>query len=130
MSEDGHFWILDLGSFRIIGIFYSQVQASTVVLANNSCISIVKLPIMVNIKKEPSDDIVLLLLDLDDDVCLAIDLFDTLSFPFRTPTEPLVSTNIYKIPHNTAMHETISPWISFSLSISSLLFIFFRYERY
>lgn len=91
MSEDGHFWILDPGSFRVIGIFDSQVQASIVVLTNNSCISIVKLLIVVNIKKEPSDDIVLLLLDLDDDVCLVVDLFDTMSYPFRTPTQPLIS---------------------------------------
>lgn len=37
MNEDGHSWILGPESFRFIGIFYLEVQSSTVVLTNNSC---------------------------------------------------------------------------------------------
>lgn len=39
MNEDGHFWILDPGLFRVIDIFDSHVQSSIVMLINNFCTS-------------------------------------------------------------------------------------------
>lgn len=56
---------------------------------------------MANVKIKPNDDIIPLLLDSDDDVYCVLDLFDTLSFPFRvvTPTQPLFYKNVHKIPH-------------------------------
>lgn len=68
--------------------------------ANNSCTYTVQLPIMANVKLEPSDDIVFPLSNSDDDVCSAIDLFDTMHFPFRirTPTQSLVSIHVHITP--------------------------------
>ena len=62
-------------------------------LTNNSCTYTVQVPILFNVKIEPSENTVLLLSDLEDDVCLAIDFFDTSHFPLRkarTPTPPSV----------------------------------------
>lgn len=65
---------------------------------NNSCISTLQLLVLANIKIKPNEDVVLLLLNSDDDVCHFVDLFDTSPFAFRTtiPTPSLLSTNVDK----------------------------------
>ena len=100
--DDGQYWILGPGSFRVIGLSDSQVQASTIVLTNNSCTSTVQLPLVANVKVEPSDDTILLLSDSDGDVCPVVDLFDTSHFPFRTrtPTPPLHSADVHNTPRS------------------------------
>lgn len=51
----GSFWTLGLGSFRVIGLFDSQMQASTVIFYT----SIINIPNIFNVQLEPSDDIIL-----------------------------------------------------------------------
>lgn len=65
-------------------------------LTYNSYTSTVELPIFSNVKIEPSENNVLLLSDSDDDVCLVVDIFDTLSFFFRKTRTP-ISTSLFPI---------------------------------
>ena len=58
MNEDAYFWILGPGSFKIIGIYDSHVQSSTVVLTNNFWTSIVQVPILSKVKIKPSENTV------------------------------------------------------------------------
>lgn len=55
---------------------------------------------MANIKIKSSDDIDLLLSNMDDDVCLTVGFFDKSYFCSRTRTSnhPLVSIVVYKVP--------------------------------
>ena len=61
MIEDGHSCILGPNSFKVIGLSNFQAQASTVVLTNNSCKCTIQPSIVVNVKIETNDDVVLLL---------------------------------------------------------------------
>ena len=87
-TDDGSMWILGPGSFRVIGLSESQMQASTVVLTNQSGASTVQMPNVPTVKLEPDDNIVCLLSDSDDHICATVDLSDTSSFPFKnTPSQ-------------------------------------------
>lgn len=101
MNENEHYWILGPYSFGVIDIFDSHVQSSIVVLTNKSCKSIVQLCILFNVKIEPNENIVFLLSDLDDDVCVVIFFYTPFS-PFRkvgTPTLPnLLPIDVDNIP--------------------------------
>ena len=79
-------WILWPGSFRVIGLFESQMQASTVILTNESGTSTVQIPSVAHVKVEPTDDSVFVLPDLEDDICIFIDLSHTLPFSFKSVT--------------------------------------------
>ena len=86
--EDGSMWILGPGSFRVIGLFESQMQASTIVLTNQSGASTIQMPNVANVKLEPDDNIVCILSDSDDNICATVDLSDTSSFLFKnTPSQ-------------------------------------------
>lgn len=62
-TDDGSVWILGPGSFRVIGLSESQMQAPTVILTNESGTSIVQIPTVATVKLEPNDDNVLVLSD-------------------------------------------------------------------
>ena len=81
--EDGLMWILGLGSFRVIGLFKFQIQASTIVLTNQSSSSTIQMSNVANVKLEPDDNIVCVLSDFDDDICATVHLSDTSSFSFK-----------------------------------------------
>ena len=93
-TEVGFMWILGPGSIRVIELSESQMQASTVILTNESGTSTVQISYVTLAKLEPTDDSVLVLLDLEDDICAFVDLSNTLSFPFKsvhsTPSELLI----------------------------------------
>jgi len=82
-TEDGSVWILGPGSFRVIGLSESQMQASTVILTNESGTSTVKIPTVATVKLEPNDDSVLVLSDSEDDICVVVDLSDISLSPFK-----------------------------------------------
>jgi hypothetical protein len=63
ICQDGYVWILGPRLFRVIGLIDFQMQASTVLLTNESDASTVNVPSMETFKIEPSDDDVLVLLD-------------------------------------------------------------------
>jgi hypothetical protein len=63
ICQDDYVWILGPRSFRVIGLIDFQMQASTVLLTNESDASTVNVPSMETVKIEPSDDDVLVLLD-------------------------------------------------------------------
>lgn len=71
-------------------------------LINESGTSIVNVSSMAIVKIKPSDYDVLMPLDLDDDVCHVIDLYDTSRAHYRTTISYsiLISMNIDKIPYN------------------------------
>ena len=100
MNNDGHSWIFKFIIIKSHRFFWFQVEACNVVLTNNYCTFTILLLIVVNVKIKPSDGTVLLLSNLDDYVCPTVDLFDTLHFSYipRTHTQPLVPTNVHKIP--------------------------------
>ena len=81
-TEVGFMWNLGPGSYRVIGLSESQMQASTVILTNESGTSTVQIPTVATVKLEPNDDSVLVLSDSEDDICAAVDLLDILPFPF------------------------------------------------
>jgi hypothetical protein len=82
--EVGFMWILGLGSFRVVGIFESQMQALTVILTNEFGTSIVQIISIATVKLEVIDDNVVVLLDFEDDICAFVDLSNTLSFSFKS----------------------------------------------
>lgn len=84
MWEDGSLLILSFNSYRAISLSSLQMQASTIMLANESCTSTVQVPSVAIVKLEPTDDSMLVLSDLEDDICDVVDLFDTPSFPFNS----------------------------------------------
>lgn len=59
---------------RVIGIFELQIQASTIILTNESSSSIVQIPCVATVKLKPSDNIVFVLTDYEDDICASLDL--------------------------------------------------------
>ena len=89
MNEDGHCWILGPKSFGGKCISNSQIQSSIIVLTNNSCTSIVQIPILFNVEIELNEDIVLLLSYSNDNVCHVVDLFDTSVFSLKIFKHPL-----------------------------------------
>ena len=109
MCQDGYVWILGPGSFRVIGLPDSQMQASTVLLTNESGASTVNVHSIVTVKIEPSEDDVLVLLDSDEDVCPIVDLFDTSHFLHKTkPLNPvLVSVDVDRTPHNSSYMKLV-----------------------
>ena len=62
MYQDGYVWILGPGSFRVIGLPDSLMQASTVLLTNEFGASTINVPSMGTIKIEPKEDDVIVLL--------------------------------------------------------------------
>jgi len=101
-TEHGSMWILGAGSFRVIGLSESQMQASTVILTNESGTSTVQIPSVATVKLEPSDDSVFVLSDSEDDICAAVDLSDVSPFPFRSTdsTRSQLPMHVPKSPHN------------------------------
>jgi hypothetical protein len=99
-TEVGFMWILGPGSFRVIGLSESQMQASTVILTNESGTSIVQIPSIAYVKVEPLDDSVFVLSDSEDDICASVDLSNTSSFPFKS---------VHSTPSQLPVHVTKSP---------------------
>ena len=60
-------WILRPYSFRVIGLSKFQMQASTIILTNESGASIIQIPYITTVKLDPSDDSVFVLLEFEDD---------------------------------------------------------------
>jgi hypothetical protein len=88
------------GSFRVIGLFESQMQASTVILTNESGTPTVQIPSIAHVKVEPLHDNVFVLSDSEDNICASVDLSNTLSFPFRS---------VYSIHSKLPIHASKSP---------------------
>jgi hypothetical protein len=99
-TEVGFMWILGPGSFRVIGLSESQMQASTVILTNESGTSTVQVPSMAPVKVEPLDDSVFVLSDSEDDICASVDLSNTSPFPFRS---------VHSTPSQLPLHVAKSP---------------------
>jgi hypothetical protein len=79
-TEVGFMWNLGPGSYRVIGLSESQMQAFTVILTNESGTSTVQIPSTAHVKVEPIDDRVFLLSDSEDDICASVDLSNTSPF--------------------------------------------------
>jgi hypothetical protein len=73
-TEVGFMWILGPGSFRVIGLSESQMQASTVILTNESGASTVQILSIAHVKVEPLDDSVFILSDSEDDICASVSI--------------------------------------------------------
>jgi hypothetical protein len=99
-TKVGFRWNLGPGSYRVIGLSESQMQASTVILTNESGTSTVQIPSTAHVKVEPIDDRVFVLSDSEDDICTSVDLSNTSPFPFKSvPTTR--STVEYKVCRST-----------------------------
>ena len=114
MCQDGYVWILGLESFRVIGLTDSHMQASTVLLTNESGASTVNVSSIATVKIEPSDDDVLVLLDLDKEVCPIVDPSDISLFPFKTKPSNLVlvSVDVDKTPYNSSYMKLVRYGVS------------------
>ena len=55
-SDDGHVWILGLGSFSAIGFSNSHMQAFTIVLTNKFSMSMVQIPDVATVKVKLGKD--------------------------------------------------------------------------
>ena len=93
-------WILGPGSSRVIGLFESHMQASTIMLTNESSTSTVQIPYVAHVKLEPTDDSVLVLSDSKDDICAFVDLSNTSSFPIKS---------VHSTPSQLPIHVAKSP---------------------
>lgn len=102
MCQDGHDWILNAWSFRIIGQPTSHMQTSTVLFTNESGTYTVNVHNVATIKIELSDDDNFALLDSDEDVCLVDDLFISSLNSYKTKPSNLVLVfvDVVKTTHN------------------------------
>lgn len=66
------------------------MQASTMILTNELVTFTIKIPSLATDKLEPIDDDVLVLFDSKDDVCDAIELFNTSPFMLKKIQIPLL----------------------------------------
>ena len=82
-TDVGFMWILGHVSLRVIGFSKSQMQASTVLLTNESGTSIVQIFSVATNKLEPTDDSVFVLSDSKDDICTSLDILNTSSFHLK-----------------------------------------------
>jgi hypothetical protein len=96
-TDVGFMWILGPFPFRVIGLSESQMQASTVILTNESGTSTFQIPFIAHVKVEPLDDSVFVLSDSEDDICASVDLSNTSPFPFRS-----VHSTIFRLPIHVA----------------------------
>ena len=64
----------------MIGLSESQMQASTVILTNESGTSTIQVSYVVAVNLEPTNDSVLVLLYSEDDICDSAHLSNTSSF--------------------------------------------------
>jgi hypothetical protein len=91
------------------------MQASTVLLTNESGASTVNVPSMANVKIEATNNDVLVLLDSDDEVCPVVDLSDTSYFLDKTKSSNpiLVSVDVDKTPHSSSYMKFVRHGSSF-----------------
>jgi hypothetical protein len=99
-TEVGFMWILGPGSFRVIGLSESQMQASTVILTNESGTSTVQISSIAPVKVKPLDNSVFVLSDSEYDICASVDLSNTSSFPFK---------DVHSTPSQLPIHVSKSP---------------------
>jgi hypothetical protein len=73
-------------------------------LINESGASTVNVHSMATVKIEPTNDDVLVLLDLDEEVCFVVDLSNTFPFPYKTKSSNpvLVFVDVDKTPHSSS----------------------------
>ena len=97
-TEGGFMWILGPDSFRVIGLFESQMQASTIILTKKSDTSTVQIPSIAHVKLEPTDHNVVSY--LENDICASVDISITSSFPFRSihSTSSQLPIHVSKFP--------------------------------
>jgi hypothetical protein len=112
-TDVGFMWILGPGSFRVIGLSESQMQASTILLTNESGTYTVQIPSIAPVKVEPLDDSVFVLSDSEDNICASVDLSNTSSFPFRSvhSTSSQLPIHVAKSPCGL-MYKKVVPQIS------------------
>lgn len=91
--------------YGYIKLHDSPIPWSKRPLSNESSASTVNVPSVVTVKREPSNHSIGLLLDLDDDICLVVNLSYISFFSHKTKTYDLVLVyiNIDKTTH------TLSP---------------------
>ena len=105
-------WILGPGSLRVIGLYESQMQASTVILTNKCGTSTVQIHYIAHIKVEPLDDSVFVLSDSEDDICASVELSNTSPFPFKSVhSTPSQLVHVTKSPCGF-MYKRVVPQIS------------------
>ena len=133
-TEDGSMWILRPVSFRVIGLFESQIQGSIVILTNQSIASTIQMPYVANVKLEHDDNIVCVLLYYDDNICATVDLSDTSSLllkitPFQVPLHASKSScsSLYR---KFVCHDTPSQLLSLHPSSSSIGLITIKFTKY
>ena len=83
-TEVGSMWILGPRLFRVISIYESQMQASTIILTNEFGTSTVQFLSVAYMKLEHIDDSMFVLLDSKDGIYAFVDLSNMSSFPFRS----------------------------------------------
>ena len=85
------------------------MQASTILLTNQSSASTINIHSMDTTKIEPTTDGVLVLLDPDEDICPIFYLFDASPFPYKAkPFNPvLVSMDVDRPPHSMSRMKLV-----------------------
>ena len=109
-TEVGFMWILRRGSFRMIGLSESQIQASTVILTNESGTSTVQIPYVAPVKLEPTIDHVFVLSDSEDDIFASVTLSNTSSFPLKNlhSTSSQLPVHVAKSPYGPIYKSLVS----------------------
>ena len=96
-------WISGPGLFRMIGLSESQMQASTVILTNESGTSIIQILCVAPIKLEHDDDIVLVLSSSEDDICPSVDLSNISPIPFKSVHSTPSQLHVYVENYHTVL---------------------------
>lgn len=83
-EDSGSFWSLGAGSYKLIGLSELEMDASTMLLTNESITTALQSPCLRKIKVEPGLEDVMVLSDSDDDNIQVVDLAGESSFPFQS----------------------------------------------
>ncbi len=95
---DGGFLLsLDAGSFKVIGLLELEMDASTVLLTNESITATPQIHSLCKVKLEVDD--VVVLSDSDEDNIQVVDIAGTSSNPFQAPCS-FASTSSVQAPHS------------------------------
>ena len=94
--DSGSFWSLGAGSYKVIGLSELEMDASTVLLTNESITATPQIHSLCKVKLEVDD--VVVLSESDEDNIQVVDIAGTSSYPFQAPCS-FASTPSVQAPH-------------------------------
>ena len=109
--DSGSFWSLGAGSYKVIGLSKLEMDASTILLTNESITATLQIHSICKVTLEVDD--VVGLSDSDEDNIQVVDIAGTSSYLFQAPCS-FASTSSVQAPHSNES----APYKPLSLNVS------------